>query len=139
MVFASTQYFASTAEIEGLLHVGTGATSTQFSETDLDYVLPVIQGEIHDFLKAEGLIDTSPITSAQQGYNTIKSVLVKMLMAWNQRRQANKMNNMSEYSANPDDSLNNQLKLQLLGAFVVTDDDSIDNVPLYRGQYHEVL
>lgn len=140
MVLATTDYFADTAEIASLLHVGTSADSTEFSETDLDEVLPIIQGVVHDFLLSQGLISAAPVVSTTTGYYTIKNVLVTMLQDWNQRRQANKLNNQTGTFPNTSyyPNLTDAMKIDLATVFLPTETDSIDVIPTYRGQYHEV-
>jgi hypothetical protein len=141
MVLTETDYFATSAEITSLLNIGTGAGTVYFSDTDLDAILPIIQGEVHDFLIAQGLISSSPIASTETGYYTVKSVLVALIMAWNQRRQFNKVNNQTENAGLYLESfphLTREMQLTLLGAFILTDDDSVDSIPMYRGQYHSI-
>lgn len=141
MVLTETDYFADAAEITSLLHIGTSSTSTEFSETDLDAVLPIIQGQIHEYLIARGLITAAPVASTAQGYFTIKGVLVAMLEDWNKRRQNNKLMNQGgdPPTGGYHPHLDEAKQLELFNAFVITEQDAIDVIPVYRGQYHEVL
>jgi len=141
MVLTEIDYFATSGEIMGLLHIGTSADSTEFSETDLDYVLPIIQGLCHDFLMQQGLVTTVPVVSTTTGFNTVKNVLVTLLEDWNQRRQANKLNNQMGGFPNAGSyhpTLSDQHKVDLFQAFFKGEEDSVDTIPLYRGPRHEV-
>lgn len=135
MALTNNQYFVDGAEITSLLKLGTASDTVDFSESDLDKLLPIIQGEVHDFLKAQDLVTTTPVTSSQQGYYTVKSVLVHLITLWNGRRQKNKMNIQSEgsdmYMGNPV-FLDDIAKIHLSTAFKVTDQEGIDAIPIYK-------
>ena len=141
MVLTNNQYFADGAAISSLLKIGTGSDTVDFSESDLDVLLPIIQGEVHDFLKAQDLVTTVPITSTQQGFYTVKSVLVQMINVWNSRRQKNKITIQSEGSdiyLNSPVFLDDTAKIHLSTAFRVTDDESVDTIPTYKSHYDTV-
>lgn len=135
MALTNNQYFADGAAVTSLLKIGTGADTVDFSETDLDVLLPIIQGEVHDFLLAQDLVTAVPVTSIQQGYNTVKSVLVHLINLWNSRRQKNKINIQSEgsdiYIGNPV-FLDDISKIHLSTAFKITDQEGIDAIPIYK-------
>lgn len=139
MALTETDYFADAAEILNLLHVGTSADSTEFSEGALDDVLAIIQGEVHDFLIQKQLISAAPVASTTTGHFTVKRVLVELLEQWNARRQHNKLNNQDGNPQAYQCRLDDQMKYDLFDAFWETEEDSIDVVPMGRHQYHEVL
>lgn len=122
------------------MHIGTSATTVDFSIDDLNACIPVIEGTIHDFLKAEDLITAGPVGSTATGYNTVKNTIISLLGEWNNRRQLNKANYQLDRSvAQNHIHLTTEMKIDLLGAFMVKDIDGIDVIPLYRGQNHEVI
>lgn len=140
MVLTSTDYFADTATICGLLHIGTNSTSIDFSEGDLNYCLPVIEGVVHDFLLAQDLVAATPVASTTQGHNTVKNVLLGLLQIWNQRRQGNKIGNQFESLGGGVDfpALTEPMMLSLIMAFKQQDQEGIDTISIGRHQYHEV-
>lgn len=140
MVFSSTNYFTDAAEITSLLHVGTSATSVDFSETDLDVCIPVIEGVIHDFLIKQDLVTTTPVASTTTGYYTVKNVIIGMLQIYNQRRQGNKIGNQFESLGGGVDfiGLTQEMTIALMLGFKQQDEEGIDVLPIGRHQYHEV-
>lgn len=138
MALTSTEYFTDAAEIAGLLHVGTSSTSVDFSETDLNYCLPVIQGVVHDFLKAQDLVAVTPVVSTTQGFTSVKNVVLGLLQIWNQRRQGNKIGNQFESLGSGVDfiSLTQEMMLSLIMAFKQQDLEGIDVISIGRHQFH---
>jgi len=135
MPLTNTDYFADAAEIESLLNIGTGATAVTFAEADVDAVLPIIEGEVHDYLISEGFIGAGPLLTTTHGFYTVKSVLTALLMMWNQRRQFNKNHHQTdnaEFYMNNFPHLNDPMKLQLMTIFTKNDEVGIDLIAMTK-------
>jgi hypothetical protein len=96
VIFRPSDYFSklqdgSYPEIENSLRINNDSMTQEITEAELDYILPLIEGSIHDLMN----LDT-PLVRGERGYNTIKRVTLAVIHRWNRRRQYNKTTNQME-------------------------------------------
>lgn len=83
-------------EINASLKINaTSGMSAEISDSDLDLMLVIIEGHIHEFIDIVG----DPFTKGNRGYSTVRKVIIAMVMRWNMRRQFNKLTNQMQYVA----------------------------------------
>ena len=133
MVFTNNQYFASLAEVSAMINLGT----IDFTESDLDSCLPIMQGVIHDFLISLGVISAGPVLSTGKGYQTIRAQLLDIIQRWRVRRNSNKEGRIITNAAavmNEEYNLTDANMKALGQAFFGGDDCPVDCIPTYHSQ-----
>jgi hypothetical protein len=84
MAFTNNEYFTGLTQVQQMLNIQTA----RWSEADLDACLPVMHGIVHDFLIAMECISAGPVTSSTNGYNTVRAVLLDIILRWHVRRES---------------------------------------------------
>jgi hypothetical protein len=96
MSWDNNDYFATQAELAGLIGTGSTTNSTDISEAEWNYILPQIEGYVHDWLKIHRITTTVPFVSTTTGYYIVKNAILGLCCMYIQRREYMKRTNRIE-------------------------------------------